>query len=75
MQGGPDAPPAAQKKGTRGGSKRRQASALTDSSDGGQGRGAMDEGVAFDVKHSEGNTFRSMGQYKKAINSYTKVGR
>lgn len=29
--------------------------------------------VSFEVCHAEGNTFRSMGMYKKAINSYTKA--
>jgi hypothetical protein len=30
-------------------------------------------GVSFEVYHSEAGTFQSIGEYKKAINSYSRV--
>ena len=32
-----------------------------------------DAGASFDVYHSEAITFQAIGEYRKSINSYTKV--
>lgn len=32
-----------------------------------------DAGASFDVFHSEAITFQAIGEYRKSINSYTKV--
>lgn len=31
------------------------------------------DAVSFEICQSEGNTFRGMGMYKKAVNSYSRV--
>lgn len=53
--------------------KRRQHSAVTESSSEENKRYGLDESAAFEVSHTEGNTLRGTGQYRKAINSYSKV--
>jgi len=51
---------------------RKQPSAMTDNSEERRAP-TLDDGAQFEVSLSEGNTFRNMGQYRKAINSYTRV--